>query len=370
MVSDLRTEGSGLGREAFSIGLGVFVGCSPLYGFHLLLCWALGSVLRLNRLKMYLAANVSNPFMAPLLILTEVQAGAWIRTGEVHRLTVDGVRAVDPWVFGVDLLTGSVVVGAGLGTLAGLATYLGTRARRADPWFAELVRRASDRYVITSITAWEFARGKLRGDPVYRLVLTSGALPSGGTLLDIGCGQGLTLALLAEAEAAWSAGTWPAGVSPPPVFDRLVGIENRPRVASIARRALNESATIIEGDARRQPASAYRAVLFLDVLHLMPRADQEQLLAAMAGALEPGGVIVIREADAGAGWRFAAVQIGNRAKALFVGRWRQTFDFRTAAEWLECFERLGLRAVRRGAGGGTPFGNVLFVLTSREGVSA
>jgi len=28
----------------------------------------------------------------------------------------------------------------------------------------EIIRRASDRYVGASITAWEFARGKLRGD--------------------------------------------------------------------------------------------------------------------------------------------------------------------------------------------------------------
>ena len=39
---ELRTEGAGPGREAAAIGLGVFVGCLPVFGFHLLLCWAIG----------------------------------------------------------------------------------------------------------------------------------------------------------------------------------------------------------------------------------------------------------------------------------------------------------------------------------------
>ena len=58
---DLRTEASGPGRDAAALGVGVLIGCSPFYGFHLLLVWSVGWLLRLNRLKMYLAANISNP---------------------------------------------------------------------------------------------------------------------------------------------------------------------------------------------------------------------------------------------------------------------------------------------------------------------
>jgi len=370
IVRDVRTEGGGAGREAIAIGLGVFVGCSPFYGFHLLICWVLGWVLRLNRLKMYLAANISNPLMAPILILGELQVGAWVRRVEVHPLTLETVRTIDPWVFGADLLVGSVVVGAALGVVTGLATYLSTRGNEADPAFAALVRRASDRYVATSITAWEFARSKLRGDPVYRTVLTNRLLPSGGMLVDVGCGQGLMLAMLAESAQAWSAGTWPPAWPPPPVFAQLVGIETRRRVASVARRALGDAATIIEGDARRIVPRGCHVVLFIDVLHMMPVADHERLLTSMADAIEPGGVILVREADAGAGWRFAAVRAGNTAKAVLFGHWRQTFHFRTAEAWTACFERLGFRVERRGTSEGTPFANVLFELSDRARESA
>ena len=369
-VWELRTEGSGPIREALAIGIGVFIGCSPLYGLHLLICWVAGWCLRLNRLKMYLAANISNPFMAPLLILAELQTGAWLRRGALHPLTLETVRSIDPWSFGADLIVGSIVVGGVLGLVTGLSTYILARSGGGDPFFRSLVQRAADRYVSTSITAWEFARGKLKGDPLYRTVLLQSGLPSGGTLVDVGCGQGLMLALLAEAADSFRNRAWPESWRPPPVFDRLVGIETRPRVATLARRALADAATIVAGDAREHVPQGSRAVLFFDVLHMIPRVDQDRLLAATAAALDPGGTILVREVDAAAGWRFTAVRAGNGLKAFLTGNWRQTFDFRTIEEWTACFESLGLQVRTQGAGEGTPFGNVLFALTVRNGAPA
>jgi uncharacterized protein (DUF2062 family) len=360
---DLRTEGAGPVREAAAIGLGVFIGCSPLYGLHLVLCWAAGWCLGLNRLKMYLAANISNPFVAPLLILAELQTGAWIRRGRFHALTVETVRNIDPWSFGADLVIGSLVVGGILGAVSGSLTYLTARAFATDPVFDALAQRAADRYIATSITAWEFARGKLRADPLYRTVLTQCRLPSGGTLVDVGCGQGLMLALLAEAASASRAGTWPKGVSPPPVFDRMVGVEMRRRVASVAARALAERATIVHGDARAHVTGNARVVLFFDVLHMIPARSQQQLLDLTARGLDEEGLIVVREPDASAGWAFAAVRAGNTLKAVLTGNWRQRFHFRTAREWTALFEGLGFSVEQHSTAEGTPFANVLFVLS-------
>ena len=365
-VWELRTEGSGPVREAFAIGLGAFIGCSPLYGLHLLICWALGWCLRLNRLKMYLAANISNPFMAPFLLFAQVQAGAWLRRGEFHALTLEAVRHIDPWSFGADLIVGSVAVGAVLGISTGLATYFLARSGSNDPEFRVLADRAADRYVSTSITAWEFARGKLKGDPLYRTALTGGVLPSGGTLVDVGCGQGLMLALLVEGTAAHRTGSWPRSWPAPPVFDRLIGVETRPRIATLASRALGDAATIVAGDARQHLPKRARVVLFFDVLHMIPRDDQETLLAAAVASLDPGGMVLVREPEAAAGWRFTAVRLGNTLKALITGNWRQRFAFRTVHEWTSLFEKLGLRVQVRGTGEGTPFANVLFVLTAPD----
>lgn len=366
----LRTEGSGPGREAAAIGVGVFLGCLPFYGFHLLLCWAAGTVLRLNRLKLYLAANISNPFMAPWLLLAEFQTGARLRNGAFHALSIDAVRAAGVGSIGLDLLLGSVVVGGVLAVIASGATYATVRASAGDADFMALVRRASDRYIVASITAWEFARGKLRGDPLYRATVFGRLLPSGGTLVDVGCGQGLTLALLAEARRAVHEGTWPSSAPVPVRFDRMVGVEIRPRIAALARRALKDDAEIVEADARTLPVETADAVLLFDVLHLLPASDQDALLSGLVRALGRQSVMLVREVDAAAGWTFQAVRVGNRLKALAVGRWRQPLHFRTRDEWLACFARHGFEAEVRPMGTGTPFANLLFRLTARPVASA
>jgi SAM-dependent methyltransferase len=361
----LRTEGAGRAREAAAIGVGVFIGCLPFYGLHLLLCWLTGWFLGLNRLKIYVAANISNPLFAPTLIFTELQMGAWFRRGAFHPLTRHTARTANLSVFGFDILIGSLVLGVTLGAILAALTYASSRGNAGDGKFLDLVRTASDRYVTTSIAAWEFARGKLRGDPIYRATVCDGLLPSGGTLIDIGCGGGLALALLADARSRFRAGDWPAGSPPPPQFERMIGIEMRQRAAAIATEALGSDAEIVADDVRRIPLAPCDAVLLFDVLHMIPADEQEPLIAAIAAALRPGGVALVREADAAAGWRFVAVRFGNRLKALAFGRWRQRFWFRRPEEWLARFAAHGLAGEALPMSTGTPFANVLFQITAQ-----
>lgn len=361
----MRNEGAGAHREAAAVGIGVFIGCLPLYGFHLALCLATGWLLGLNRLKMYVAANVSNPLFAPVLLFLELQIGSVLRRGAAYPLSFEAVRTTQASIFGVDILVGSVVVGLGLGVVLAALTYASARATGADTHFLNLVHAASDRFVTSSITAWEFARGKLRGDPLYRAVVAGGLLPSGGTLIDVGCGSGLTLAMLAEASARWRDGTWPARWPPPPIFDRLVGLELRPHAAGIAHAALGPDAEIRIADACDGIADASRVVLLCDVLHMIPTEGQARILAAAAASVRRahGGVILVREADAGGGWRFASVRFGNRLKALAFGHWGQRFYFRTVDGWLALFADQGLSAATVPNGDGTPFASVLFRIT-------
>jgi SAM-dependent methyltransferase len=233
------------------------------------------------------------------------------------------------------------------------------------------VRRSTDRYAGTSLTAWEFARGKLRFDPIYRSLVCDGLLigdrrpPRARTLVEIGCGQGLILALLSEARADVRSGRWPPHWRPP-VFDRLVGVEKRRRVARIASEALAGEAEIITADARSVANDGAEVVLFVDVLHMMPRDQQEAVLASACASLSPEGRIIVREANAAGGSRFTLVSLSNRLKALAFGNWRQRFAFRSVDEWEACFARLGLRSEIRAMGQGTPFANVLFVVTRAE----
>ena len=339
------------------MGLGAFIGCLPFYGFHLLMVIVIGWLFRLNRLKMYVAANISNPLFAPFLILAEVQAGAWLRRGDLHELTLDYIRNTDPWLFGADLLVGSVIVGLVAGVLIGVATFAAASARRLPTPIDRVFAAAADRYLDRSITAWEFARGKLRHDPVYRAALAELATAN-GTLVDIGCGQGLTLAVLIEARAMSDG----EPSLPTPRFERLIGIDTRARVVRLAQRALGDNAEIRHATAPDGLPESCSVALLFDVLHLMPAGQQVDLVQGVFERLTPEGVLLVREVDAAAGRGFRAVRIGNRIKAIAVGRWRQTFQFRTTQEWRALFERAGFVVEVRPMGEGTPFANVLFRL--------
>nr|MBA2353842.1 DUF2062 domain-containing protein [Acidobacteriota bacterium] len=186
-IHALRTEGDSRGRESIAVGTGLMIGCTPFWGFHFFLCWLAGALFRLNRLKVYLAANVVNPLILPPLLYAEVQAGALVRRGHLLDLSTTLLEPGNIWHFGVDLVVGSVVVGIIVGLIGGLITYVARRPER-DPFFRLLARRASDRYLDAGITAWEFARGKLSGDPVYATTLGTHLSGATGSLLDIGCG--------------------------------------------------------------------------------------------------------------------------------------------------------------------------------------
>ncbi|BCS35298.1 hypothetical protein TBR22_A45250 [Luteitalea sp. TBR-22] len=364
-IHALRTEGDTRGRESLAIGLGLMIGCTPFWGVHFGLCWLLGRMLRLNRLKMYLAANVINPLIVPPLFYAEVQAGALVRRGHFLSLSWDMLSADRIWAFGADLVVGSVVVGVIVGLAGGIVTWAARRPA-TDPFFQLLVRRASDRYLDSGITAWEFARGKLSGDPVYAAALSIAFPAATGTLLDIGCGQGLTLALVAEAQQTAREGAWDTSRPDPPQFDRLVGVELRPRIARIAARALEHEAEVVSADAREAGLPGADVVLLFDVLHMLPDDGQRALLRAVHAALGPTGRVLVREADASAGWRYRMVRLGNRLKALVTGSWRQRFLFRTSADWRRVLHEEGFVPHVEPMGSGTPFANVLITAGVRE----
>jgi uncharacterized protein (DUF2062 family)/SAM-dependent methyltransferase len=351
-----RTEGMTPTRQAFAVGVGLYIGATPFLGFHFLITMLVGRLLGLNRILMYAAANISNPFVAPLLYATEIQVGAWIRTGQIYSPSrLDDIRLQG---LALDILIGSVIVGLVLGVIGTVLTYSVVGARGLAPAAARLVDAAAARYLSIGAGAWEFARGKVRHDPVYLGVLQDGALPSQGKLLDLGCGTGLLLSLLAAAREQFARGDWPAGWPAPPSDLALHGIELRPTAARRAREVLGDVATIEERDLVGASLPPCDAVVVLDVLHLMPAAAQDQALAEIARALRPNGVLVLREANPGGGWRFHTVRLGNRLVAQLHGRPTRPFHFRGTDEWIAELRVLGFTVRQAETPNRTPFANV------------
>src|SRR4051812_32381659 len=116
-----------------------------------------------------------------------------------------------------------------------------------DPRLSPLFEAASRPYLAAGKHAWLFARGKLRHDPVYFTLLRLGLLPQHGSLLDLGCGQGLLLSLLRAAKQ--QASGWPDDWPPRPSLV-LRGIDLSAERVSAARGALGADAQVDRRDLR------------------------------------------------------------------------------------------------------------------------
>jgi len=358
----LRTEGEAPARQAAAIGVGLFIGCSPFYGFHFPLCVFAARVLRLSQLKTYLASNVSLPFIAPFLFYAEVEVGRFLRGAPPLALHPAQLRTMPLGRFGADLLLGALAVGATLGLVGALIAYRAAVSARRHPEIEALIGAASRRYLDCGMFAWEFVRGKLRHDPLYFGVVGRGLVANGsdepGSILDLGCGRGILFSLIL---AVHEIGARPPGWLPTPKGLRLIGFEGRPKIAAQAKKALGDEAEISTANLATVELPRCRVALLLDVLHYLPAAAQENLLDRVVGALEPGGVLLLRDADAEGGGSYWATRVQERLAALARGDFSQRFAYRSAREWRRLLEARGLATETTPLSEGTPYANVLVV---------
>ena len=359
LLYKLRTEGTAPREQAIAVTGGAFIGCTPLYGLHLFLCLAFSRLFRVNPGLTYLASHVSLPGIWPLLMMAELETGRRLRGESYIKIHIANIRDLGWRQAGIDLLLGTLVIGGLIAALLGLFAYWAAKRRQMNPELAALREEAARRYLDTGLTHWEFVRGKLRYDPVYFSLLREGLLPSEGCLLDLGCGRGIVFSLILAARDLHLQDAYPPGWAPPPARLTFLGIEGRPNTADAARRALGSGAAIETADLGEAVLPTAGAILLLDVLHYLPAAGQEDLLARAAAALAPGGLLLVRDADAGAGWRFTATRLQERLSTLLRGRLRQRFHYRSAAEWQDLLGRLGLAVDVAPMGMGTPYANVL-----------
>ncbi|HEY7674994.1 MAG TPA: methyltransferase domain-containing protein [Burkholderiales bacterium] len=214
-------------------------------------------------------------------------------------------------------------------------------------------------------SAWYRARGKLRFDPIYFSLLQRGLLPDDGTLLDLGCGQGILLALIVAASRQYRSGHWPAGWQAPPQGLHLEGLECRPDRVAVARAALGTDARIEQQDIRVAEFPSCSVVTALDVLLYLEEQEQRRVLERAVRALNPGGVLLLREADAGAGAAFQVTRWSEYFLEVTRGRFRPRLHYRAAGEWVDLLEGLDMVVRAEPMSSGTPFSNMLFVAKRR-----
>lgn len=338
----LRGRGSPL-ELGFSVALGLFIGCLPLYGLHLPLCLALCLPLGLDAVAAYLAAQISNPWFAPFLLALEARIGA--RLLGRPPLAFEDLRVERAGELFERTLAGSLVVGPLLAVAGGaMAFAIASRVREPRPE-AAAVARTLERYRSAPRKDRFYVDLKLRTDPALQRLVSLGAL---GRVLDAGAGRGqFGLFLLENGQ-----------------LDALSGFDPDPRKVALSAHAGG-------GDARYELASLERydlpprtldTVLLIDVLHYLAPAEQDAALARIATWLAPGGRIVVRELDARSRLRSAVTRAAERiATAVGYNRATRALGFRPLGELVAALEALGFDCTVEDASSNTPFDNSLIV---------
>jgi uncharacterized protein (DUF2062 family) len=278
------------GRVAAAIFVGAVVGCTPLFGLHIVVCLALAWLFRLNKLVVYGAANLSMPPMVPLLGFTSVQLGERIlhrRWLGLHRadFALANVRTLAR-IFFVDWMVGGVALGAAIGLIAGAITWAILAARRAHKArTADAIGTAIDvarrRYDGLHPRFKWYARMKYVMDPCYRAIAQ--LVPPGAYTVDLGSGLGMLPVLL---------GVLGDG-------RRALGVEWDPKKVDcgvVAARDLPD-VSIVEGDARAAELPPCDVITLVDMLHYWDDDAQRALFARCRSALRPGGRLLVREGD-------------------------------------------------------------------------
>lgn len=335
-------------RLGWAVAVGILIGTSPFFGFHLAICVAAATLLGLNRTVTYLAANISMPWIAPLIIFCSVQAGHLILTGGWLPLRFDVFRTIDPWQFAESWVLGGLALGSALGAPAGLLTYGALRVyRRRHPLPHDPIETKMEevvaRYRTMEKRTWKYVQGKFRHDPAYRQIAALCPLP--GPIVDLGCGRGQALLLIAAMQPG----------------SRGIGVDWSAARIEKARTAAEglPGLTFEAGDVSSWPVPPAGTVLLVDLLHYMPAPAQDELLRRAARAITPGGVIYIRDIDAAAGARAWVSRSQERIGRLVGFNRGATLCFRPASEIVEVLESEGFSATEVPVIIGLPFGNVL-----------
>lgn len=226
-----------------------------------------------------------------------------------------------------------------------------------------LVNAAARPYLRAGLYPYFFARGKLGADPIFTAMLRTASIPDRARILDLGCGQSLLASLLLAARRQYQAGMWPRGWPEPPGPLQLLGIEMNARRAEWARVALGAGISVQTADLRNAALPDADVVVLFDVLHYLNQGEQVALLDRIAHSLRGGGKLLMRVADAEAGWRFRLTRIVDHSTILMGGRISAQFFCRTIGDWTTLLSRFGFRIEREPMSQGTPFANIL--LTAR-----
>ncbi len=223
---------------------------------------------------------------------------------------------------------------------------------------------ASRPYQRTGRVNFQWARGKLRGDPIFKALTEHAIFSDNSCVLDLGCGKGLLAAWLLAAEKLADAGECFTHVRPARNLSfRGIDIDARDvRCGNAALKPLyNERIELTIGDMRRAQMRDVDAVVLLDVLHYIPYGDQDRLLDDIRAALGSGGVLLTRVSDARFTFRVLLTKFVDRCVLMARGHGKVPLYCRSLPDWMSSLEKRGFTVRAIPMSQSTPFANVMLI---------
>ena len=172
-----------------------------------------------------------------------------------------------------------------------------------------------------------FVRARLALAPLEALA----ARAHGTTILDVGCGHGVLVALLA--------GSHPER--------QVVGIDPDERKIAWAKASIGRNANVelraclIEALAAERPGS-FDSVIVADVLCLVARTAWPSFLRAARRLLRPGGQLLLKDAENDGSWRVTKALWQERLMVRLLRRTHASgIGFASRAEWHDVLAATG-----------------------------
>lgn len=276
----LATEGQAPGAQAAAVGLGILIGCTPLFGLHLALALLVARILGLSRVKMMAASMISFPAFAPFLMWGEFQVGSRLLRGHWRPFLPRDLDMPGLAELGGDLIVGSLVVGVVLGVLGALIVWFMVPKGPVAAHRRDVVERAAHRFLKIGYREWWRTRRELRRHPELALRAGTGDFAAGGIFLDLGCGDGALLAAVLEAEE---------GRRP----ERLLGVTLEAGVARQTEIALGSDVSMEIADPAAWPLGSPDAVVIWETRRRRAPVLDDRLLERIGGAIEDAGLLVV-----------------------------------------------------------------------------
>jgi uncharacterized protein (DUF2062 family) len=113
-----------------AVFVGVLIGLSPFYGFHVIAALACAMLFRLNKLAVWLATNVSFPILSPFFAFVSCQLGHLALHGEPIHMTLSALRETKMRDIFLYWLVGFPIQGVILGGVMGWMVYRVARRRK------------------------------------------------------------------------------------------------------------------------------------------------------------------------------------------------------------------------------------------------